>query len=250
MTKRLLLAGVCALFAVAMLNAQTTQTSPAYPQNQPATAQPAQSAEPAQPAQPAQSAEPAQPAQPAQSAQPATSPAGVSGRQIPAGTQLQIRTNQAIAATQADVGRQYSAEIADNVLDANGNIIVPKGSAAELTIASVGTTTRGVGSNQVAMALQSINVGGRSYTVQTNQVTQSGDRGIGANRRTAEMTGGGALLGTVIGAVAGGAKGAAIGAVVGGGAGAATQVATRGNEVKVPAETLLTFKLDQPITLQ
>ncbi len=64
------------------------------------------------------------------------------------------------------------------------------------------------------------------------------------------MTGGGAVLGTVIGAIAGGGKGAAIGAVGGGAGGAATQVLTRGKEVNVPAETLLTFKLDQPVTLR
>ena len=64
------------------------------------------------------------------------------------------------------------------------------------------------------------------------------------------MTGGGALLGTLIGAVAGGGKGAAIGAAVGGAAGATTQVMTRGHEVKVPAESVLTFKLETPLTLQ
>jgi hypothetical protein len=228
MRKRLLFLAVGVLFAVTMLNAQTT--TPTYPPSQGGVSQPAQAAQPAQPM--------ANPAAPA------------SGTQIPAGTQLQIRTNQAITATQADVGQQYSAEIADNVLDANGNIIVPKGSQAELTVAKVGTTTAGVGSNQVALALQSINVGGRTYQVTSNQVTQSGNRGIGANKRTAEMTGGGALLGTVIGAIAGGGKGAAIGAAVGGAGGAAAQVATRGNQVKVPAETLLTFKLDQPVALQ
>ncbi len=173
-----------------------------------------------------------------------------SGTVIPAGTQVQIRTNEAIDASQADVGRTYSAEIADNIMDANGNVLVPKGSPAQLTVSKVGTSTAGVGSNEVSLALQSINVAGRNYTLQTNAVQQQGNRGIGANKRTAEMTGGGALLGTLIGAVAGGGKGAAIGAVVGGVGGAAAQVATRGNQVKVPAETLLTFKLDQPVQLQ
>ena len=91
---------------------------------------------------------------------------------------------------------------------------------------------------------------GRTYNVISNTASQSGDRGIGANKRTAEMTGGGALLGTVIGAVAGGGKGALIGAVVGGAGGAAAQVLTRGKQVNVPAESLLTFRLDQPLMLQ
>ncbi len=182
--------------------------------------------------------------------QAATAAAPAPGMVIPAGTQLQIRTNEAINATKDDVGRTFSAEIADNILDANGNMLAPKGSPAQLTVAKVGTTAAGVGSNEVSLALQSINVGGRTYTVQSNTVQQQSNRGIGANKRTAEMTGGGALLGTLIGAAAGGGKGAAIGAIVGGVGGATAQVLTKGNEVKVPAESLLTFKLDQPLQLQ
>jgi outer membrane lipoprotein SlyB len=64
------------------------------------------------------------------------------------------------------------------------------------------------------------------------------------------MVGGGAVLGTLIGAVAGGGKGAAIGAVTGSAAGAGAQVLTRGKSVKVPAESKLSFKLDQPLSLQ
>jgi outer membrane lipoprotein SlyB len=57
-------------------------------------------------------------------------------------------------------------------------------------------------------------------------------------------------LGTLIGAVAGGAKGAVVGAAAGAAAGAGAQVATKGKEVRVPAESQLTFKLDEPIMLQ
>jgi hypothetical protein len=81
-------------------------------------------------------------------------------------------------------------------------------------------------------------------------VTQQGTGGIGKNKKTAEMVGGGALLGTVIGAVAGGGKGAAIGAVLGGAGGAGAQVLTKGKQVKVPAESVLTFQLSRPIQLQ
>jgi hypothetical protein len=169
---------------------------------------------------------------------------------IPAGTELTIRTNENINATPQDVGRTYSAEISKDIMGGNGQVLVPRGSPAELTIAKVGTSTMGVGSNEAALALRSVTVNGRSYQVQSATQQASGNRGIGANKRTAEMTGGGALLGTVIGAIAGGGKGALIGAVVGGAGGAAAQVLTRGKEVKVPAESVLTFKLDQPLTLQ
>lgn len=169
---------------------------------------------------------------------------------IPAGTELTIRTNENINATPQDVGRSYSAEISKDIIGPNGQVLVPRGSPAQLTIVNTSTSNMGAGSNQVALGLQSLTVNGRTMNVQSNTEKATNDRGIGANKRTAEMTGGGAVLGTVIGAIAGGGKGALIGAVVGGAGGAAAQVLTRGKEVKVPAESVLTFKLDQPLTLQ
>jgi hypothetical protein len=57
------------------------------------------------------------------------------------------------------------------------------------------------------------------------------------------------VAGAIIGAIAGGGKGAAIGAAAGGGTGAAVQVLTKGPQVKVPSETLLEFRLQQPVTV-
>jgi hypothetical protein len=173
-----------------------------------------------------------------------------SGPQIPAGTQLAIRTNEKIDATKDDIGHMYSGEISQDVMGPNGGVLIPKGSPVELTIANVSSGTLGVQSNEAALALHSISVNGRKYLVASNEVTQGNNRGIGANKRTAEMTGGGALLGTVIGAVAGGGKGAALGGLAGAGAGATAQVLTRGKNVQIPAESVVTFKLDQPVQLQ
>ena len=78
---------------------------------------------------------------------------------------------------------------------------------------------------------------------------QKGKNGVGANKRTGEFVGGGAALGAVIGAIAGHGKGAAIGAASGAGAGALTQVLTKGGSIKIPAETLMTFKLDQSVKI-
>jgi outer membrane lipoprotein SlyB len=97
--------------------------------------------------------------------------------------------------------------------------------------------------------LQSVKVGERRYTVSTQDLGQKGEGSLGANRKTAEMVGGGAALGTLIGAIAGHGKGAAIGAAAGAAAGAGAQVLTRGKTVKVPAESTLRFKLDKPLHL-
>jgi uncharacterized protein YcfJ len=105
------------------------------------------------------------------------------------------------------------------------------------------------GTSTLELDFASVTVNGRPYMVSSESVRESGRQGIGANRRTAEMMGGGAALGTLIGAIAGGGTGAAIGAAVGAAAGGTTQVLTKGNQVRVPAETVLNFQLDQPLRL-
>jgi hypothetical protein len=88
-----------------------------------------------------------------------------------------------------------------------------------------------------------------TLTLSTTDLIENSGTGIGKNKRTAETVGGGAALGTIIGAIAGGAKGAAIGVLVGGAGGAGVEVLNSGRDVRVPAETLLNFRLDRPVTM-
>lgn len=166
---------------------------------------------------------------------------------IPAGTTLEIRTNEEINADSAAEGRTYPAELARDVVDTGGKLIAPKGSPAQLVVMKVTDGGR-VTSGQIELGLRSLTVNGQTYLVET-ATSATGERGLGKNRRTAEMVGGGAVLGTVLGAAAGGGKGAAIGALAGAAAGAAAQVLTKGKEVRVPVETVLNFRLDQPVRL-
>jgi hypothetical protein len=168
---------------------------------------------------------------------------------IPAGTTLVIRTNDRIEATTANAGEHYSAEVAQDVVNDRGQVLIPRGSPATLTVLNA-SPAGAVGTSNLELALASVQVGGRKYTVTSDVQQQSGKAGIGANRRTAEMVGGGAALGALIGAVAGGGAGAVAGGAIGAAGGAAAQVLTRGNEVRVPAESVLTFRLENPITLQ
>jgi len=168
-------------------------------------------------------------------------------RTIPAGAAITVRTLEPIEGREDLIGRQFPAELARPVVDQYGNVIVPQGAEAELVVRNL--RGRAVGSNELVLDLQSIHVDGQRYLVTAAPVVQSGERGIGANRRTAEYVGGGAVLGTVIGALAGGGTGAAIGAAAGAAGGAGVQVLTRGNEIVVPSETLLTFPLQEPLQL-
>lgn len=163
---------------------------------------------------------------------------------LPTGTEIAVRTNESINAQDANSGRNYRAQIDRDVLDANNNVIIPRGSDAELTV-------RSTGNRELALDLASITFNGQRYSVDTEAITQQGQSkdGVGANKRTGEYVGGGAVLGTLLGAIAGGGRGAAIGALAGGAAGAGAQVLTRGSQVRVPSETVLNFRLDNPLSL-
>lgn len=175
--------------------------------------------------------------------------ATTSASEIPAGTTVAIRTNENIEVRAEDAGtRTYSGEMAQDVVTQDGRTLVPKGSPVQLSVVSNEGGT--LGTDKLLLAMQSITINGRTYNVSTGQVEREGDQGLGTNRRTAIMTGGGALLGTLIGAAAGGGSGAAVGAAVGAAGGAAAQVLTKGDEIRVPAESVLQFRLDQPIQLQ
>jgi hypothetical protein len=169
---------------------------------------------------------------------------GIQGEIIASGTTISVRTNDAIDAQNTDNGRVYSAVVDHDVLDPAGRIAIPGGSDAELMV-------RDIGHHTLALDLDSVVVKGQRYSVTTYDVLLSGKQkdGVGANSRTGKFVGGGALFGTIIGAIAGGGKGAAIGALAGGAAGAGGQIATRGKRVHIPAESLLTFQLQQPLNL-
>jgi hypothetical protein len=158
---------------------------------------------------------------------------------LPVGTNLEIRTDEGIDLRDASDGRIFGGSVARDVFDQNGNLAIRQGAHAELIV-------RNIGRDERAVDLEAIDVNGRRYAI--DSTTRVGERqGLGDNRRTGEFVGGGALLGTIVGAIAGGGKGAAIGAAAGAAAGAGSQVATRGRAVWVPAESILRFRLNQPL---
>jgi hypothetical protein len=163
-------------------------------------------------------------------------------------TDVSVRTNESIDSATASEGQTFSGEISEDVPDSTGSVGIPKGSAAHLLIRHI--SSGGVfHSPELVLDLESVTVGGKTYDVVTSDVFENNKTGIGKNKRTGEMVGGGAALGTLVGAIFGGGKGAAIGAVSGAGGGAATQIFTRGRTVHVPAEAILTFRLEKTLVL-
>jgi hypothetical protein len=162
---------------------------------------------------------------------------------IEPGTLVPVRTNQYISSARAD-GRIFTGSVSRDVMGSNGALAIPQGSEVELIV-------RNAENRDLVLDLESVMINGRRYAVDAsaNRIDADKKEGVGANERTGKFVGGGALLGGIIGAIAGGGKGAAIGAGVGAAAGAGDEMATRGREVRVPSETLVTFQLSQPLVM-
>jgi outer membrane lipoprotein SlyB len=166
--------------------------------------------------------------------------------QLPEGTEISVRNEETIDSGKAAEGQTFPAEVTKDVLDNEGNVVIPAGANAQIVIRSASKGGRIQGASDLVLDLATVSIDGRQYDLSTTDLSQKGHNGIGVNRRTGEFTGGGAAIGAIIGAIAGGGKGAAIGGGSGAAAGAITQVLTKGT-IKVPVESVLTFKLDMPL---
>jgi hypothetical protein len=165
---------------------------------------------------------------------------------IPSGTSLQIRTTEAID-TQTMDGRIFTGTVESDVRDTQGHVAIPRGSTAELVV------RRGP-DDELVLDLDSVTVHGRRYGVDATRNRIGGgvdirNSGIGANKETARNVGGGALLGAILGAAIGGGDAAAAGAAAGAAVGAGAQILTKGRRVNVPAETLLSYRLQSDMSL-
>lgn len=162
-----------------------------------------------------------------------------------AGTVVTVRMIDPVDSATDQQGQTYRASL-DEPLLVDGETVVPRG--ADVTAKLVGKAEAGriTGRSELTLVLLDIRVQGQKYELSTSEVTQSGSS---RGKQTAERVGVGTAIGAVIGAIAGGGKGAAIGAATGAGAGTAVQIATHGDQVKIPSETRLDFTLAQPLNL-
>ena len=120
----------------------------------------------------------------------------------------------------------------------------PPGYDVEGHIVDVKSAGKFAGQSMLALQLDRISAGGKYYNLQTDQYRR---QGTSRGKNTAEKVGAGAGIGAIIGAIAGGGKGAAIGAAAGGGLGGGVQAATKGQQIRLPSETVLNFTLQAPV---
>lgn len=164
---------------------------------------------------------------------------------IPSGTTLAVRLVDTIDSETSQQGQTFHATL-DTPLAVDGDVVIPSGYDVEGHLVEVKSAGKFAGQSVVALQLDRISSGGKYYSLQTDQYRRQGSS---RGKNTAAKVGTGAGIGAIIGAIAGGGKGAAIGAAAGGGLGGGVQAATKGQQIKLPSETVLNFTLQAPLTV-
>jgi hypothetical protein len=164
---------------------------------------------------------------------------------IPAGTTISVRTIDSIDSSRNHPGDRFEASLEEPLI-VDGNVIVAKGAEVYGRLAESKESGTFSGRSQLRLELTGIVVSGQTLPLVTGEYELSG-KSRGAS--TAKRTVGGAAVGSIIGALAGGGEGAAIGAGVGAGVGAGSETITKGDQVKVPSESLIDFTLQQELSI-
>ena len=164
---------------------------------------------------------------------------------VPAGQSILVRMIDGVDSSKNHVGDIFHASL-ETDLNVNGTLVARKGTDVYGRLAEAQKSGNFTGKSELQLELTRLVIDGHDYAVVSSDYTLQG-KGQGSS--TAKKVGVGAVAGTIIGAIAGGGKGAAIGAAAGGATGAGVQVLTKGAQVKVPSETVLEFRLQQPVTV-
>ncbi len=163
--------------------------------------------------------------------------------QVPAGTVITLRMIDDVDSEKHRAGQVFHASL-EEPLVVDGVVLAERGADAYVKLIEARAAGRLAGRSELRLQLTRLMIDGRPYAVESSTYEQVGSS---RGKRTAATVGAGAAIGAAIGAIAGGGKGAAIGAAAGAGGGTAIQVLTKGEQVRVPSETLLEFRLDIPV---
>jgi hypothetical protein len=164
---------------------------------------------------------------------------------VPAGTRILIRMIDSVDSNKQTAGYRFTASLETN-LQAGNVVVAPRGTIVYGRLASASSAGRMSGSSELGLELTDIVMDGTSYPLLTTMYEINGS---GEGSKTAKKVIGGAGLGALIGGIAGGGRGAGIGALAGAGAGTAVAASKKGQQLSIPSESLLEFRLAQPLAL-
>lgn len=162
---------------------------------------------------------------------------------LPAGTPIPVRITQSLDSGTSQTGDKFTGAIASDIV-VDGMVVLPQGAPVTGHVDEARDAAHFKGSSLLTISLTSISHRGERIECSTEPYSKEG---AGRGKNTAEKSGGGAAVGAILGGILGGGKGAAIGAVTGGGVGAGVNGVTRGQQVQIPSESVVRFRLADPI---
>lgn len=164
---------------------------------------------------------------------------------VPAGTVFQVRTVEGLSSeTNHESDPWHGTLNSDIVVD--DQTVIPAGAEVEGHVMEAHASTHYTGGASLVLGVDKVNFNGKSYQIATDTWQRKADT---RGKNTVEKTAGGAAVGAILGGIFGGGKGAAIGSVAGAGAGAGANTITKGQKVELRPETLVSFKLQNPISV-
>ena len=164
---------------------------------------------------------------------------------LPRGTRLEVRLNRTIDVKHAESGDRFSGVLAEPVVEGN-TVAVPSGSAAGGEVLVAHKRGKFKGKSVLALTLTRLEVNGAQYRIDTSNLSRTKK---GKGKRSAAFIGGGAGMGMLIGGLATGGVGLLVGGLAGGGAGALGAAFTGNGDLSIPAESVVTFRLQDELTL-
>lgn len=167
-------------------------------------------------------------------------------KELPTGSLISVRLIEGIDSEKNDPGQEFRASVEDPITIGD-DVVVPRGADARVRLATEKDSGKLTGKTELTLELVSVTYNGKSIPVFTSSVAEYSGSQTNSTLKKAGIVG---AVGAVIGAIAGGGKGAAIGAGAGAAAGAGSGVFMKGQRVKVPSETLLTFTTQQAVKFQ
>jgi len=181
---------------------------------------------------------------PAQASAPSAPPPPVAV-QVPAGTRLEVRVDQALSTERNRAGDKFRATL-EAPVETEGREVLPRGARVSGHVTTSRPSGRLEGRAVIGITLDSVESNGRAVPISTSLDTKTSEA---HKKRNIELIGGGAGVGALIGGLLGGGKGAAIGAGAGAAAGTGGAAVTGEKNIEIPAETVFTFRLKAPVEL-
>lgn len=165
---------------------------------------------------------------------------------VPAGTTIPIRMTQTLDSATTQQGDNFSGTVATDII-IDGLVVIPQGARVSGRVDAVQEAAHFKGNSLLTIELTRLTHRGDNVSISTEPYSVAGK---GRGKNTAEKVGGGAAVGAILGGIFGGGRGAAIGAAAGGGAGAGANAITKGQQVQIPSETLIRFRLTNSLALR